>query len=203
MRLARILLHMRSLHKWRKPELANLLQRVEYTVGECHSAHDEEIETPPGFGYLSPGIEADLFLAASSQSNLSRAHPSQPTVLRAFVGGQRAAEQLELDDESLVKVVTDELEFVLERSFHVLNMSKCCGGLRASRFINLEPRDSGKNRDLVGGLPGLHLGNWIGGASVAECITRANTSYQDNLVNKANRPCQNRTYEHRYEAKMR
>ena len=93
------------------------------------------------------------------------------------MGGQRAAEQLALDDESLVKVVTDELEFILDKK---LPRPQRVQVLRWPTSLAFYQPGTTKHweevEDLVSGLPGLHLGgNWIGGASVAECITRANT----------------------------
>ena len=161
------------------PELANLLQRVEYTpLGNVILHYDEEIETPPGFGYLSPGIEARPILGCLFLNQIfPELIPASTTVLRAFVGGQRAAEQLELDDESLVKVVTDELEFVLDKKLPRPQHVQVLRWPTSLAFYQPGTSRQWKEvEDLVGGLPGLHLGgNWIGGASVAECITRANT----------------------------
>ena len=82
-----------------------------------------------------------------------------------------------IDNESLIKVVTDELEFVLGKK---LPRPKRVQVLRWP--MSLAFYQSGTCRlweqieQVAQTLPGLHLGgNWIGGASVAECISRGNT----------------------------
>ena len=100
--------------------------------------------------------------------------PSSCTVLRAFVGGQRAKEELMLDDAALVDMITKELEIVLEQplpeptSSHVLRWPQSLPFYNKGTCQRWETLEA-----MVSEAPGLQLGgNWLYGASVADCVSR-------------------------------
>ena len=109
------------------------------------------------------------------ESNLSRTGSQfSATVLRAFVGGQRAPQDLELDDDALTELATKELEAVLETSLPAPTSTKVLRWKQSLPFYNEGTTQRWEAIEaLVGNIPGLHLGgNWLYGASVADCITR-------------------------------
>jgi oxygen-dependent protoporphyrinogen oxidase len=64
-----------------------------------------------GYGFLVPNCEGRRINGATWISNkFEHRSPADGFLVRCFVGGDRTAEQLELDDESLVRTCRDELE---------------------------------------------------------------------------------------------
>ena len=157
-------------------ELGTLLSEVCYTpLGNVIFYYDSRIETPHGFGYLSPGIEGRPMLGCLFLNRIfPELVPSSCTVLRAFVGGQRAPQDLELDDAALTELATKELEAVLQTSLPPPTSTKVLRWKQSLPFYNQGTTQRWEAIEtLVRNLPGLHLGgNWLYGASVADCVSR-------------------------------
>jgi len=125
-----------------------------------------------GFGFVVPAVERRATIACSF-SSVKYAHraPSGMVLLRAFVGGALAPQNLELDDEQMVGAVTSDLGELLgvrvpplqslvsryERSmpqYHVGHLA---------RVARIE--------DRVAQVPGLGLaGNAYRGTGIPDCI---------------------------------
>jgi oxygen-dependent protoporphyrinogen oxidase len=159
-----------------KPELSQELAKVDYTpLGNVILYFDSPVQTPQGFGYLSPGVENRPMLGCLFLNRIfPELVPSSCTVLRAFVGGQRAKEELMLDDAALVEMTLKELEIVLEQplpkptSSHVLRWPQSLPFYNKGTCQRWETLEA-----MVSKAPGLQLGgNWLYGASVADCVSR-------------------------------
>ena len=159
-----------------QPELSKLLHEIEYTpLGNVILYFDSRIETPPGFGYLSPGIEGRPMLGCLFLNRIfPELVPETCTVLRAFVGGQRAKEELDLSDGALVEMALKELEITLEQSLPTPTSTLVLRWPQSLPFYNKGTCQRWEAIEaIVKQTPGLELGgNWIHGASVADCVSR-------------------------------
>lgn len=161
------------------PTLVEQLDAFEYTpLGNVIFYFEEPIESPPGFGYLSPGIEDRPILGCLFLERIfPELVPKDCTVLRAFIGGQRASDQVKLSDDDLIKVVTDELQAVLKCTLPTPTQVKVVRWPTSLPFYGIGT--SARWQKLEATLTkfeGLYLGgNWIHGASVADCVSRGDT----------------------------
>lgn len=165
---------------------ANLLQATDAQLaGDLQSIHyapcaivlvayrRAEIGHPlDGFGIVVPEIENRRILAASFPSNKfpGRA-PDDHVLIRVFVGGARHPEQIELSDEQLKLMVTEELSDMLS----IRGQPRL---FQAVRWRNAMPQYHLGHVDLVRRIearaamhPGLALaGNAYHGVGIPDCI---------------------------------
>lgn len=99
------------------PELAGMLGAIRYvsTATVSLGFDASELGHPlNGFGFVIPRQEPTRLLACTWTST-KFVHRAQPgtALLRAFIGGPRRQELVDLDDESLVAVVREELRDIL------------------------------------------------------------------------------------------
>lgn len=125
-----------------------------------------------GFGFVVPEIESRRILAASFSSNKfpGRA-PDDCVLLRVFVGGARHPELVELRDDQLREIVTEELaEIISARDEPMM--------FKVTRWRNAMPQYHLGHAELVrriearaAALPGLALaGNAYHGVGIPDCI---------------------------------
>ena len=159
--------------------LSDALGQIQYTPLINVILHFEErVPTPQGFGYLNPGMEERSMLGCLFLHHVFPELIPQPnTVFRAFLGGQRAKDQMEYDDDMLVSLAKDELEDVLNLKLPAPKEVKV---LRWPTSVAFYEQGTGKRWDSIDHLleqePGLQLGgNWYQGVSVADCISRGET----------------------------
>jgi oxygen-dependent protoporphyrinogen oxidase len=125
-----------------------------------------------GFGFVVPEIEQRRILACSFSSNKfpGRA-PDGQVLLRVFVGGARHPEQLELDDEQLRRIVSEELTELLS-----IRGEPTLFGI--TRWASAMPQYHLGHCDIVSQIesvvaaaPGLALaGNAYRGVGIPDCI---------------------------------
>lgn len=125
-----------------------------------------------GFGLLAPHAEGRRILGAIFTSTLfPAAAPAGHALLTAMVGGRRAPERVDLDDEALVRLVREELGELLGIQ----------GAPVFQRLIRWQPgipqptpawaASSREADELERAHPGLTvLGNWRHGVGVPDCI---------------------------------
>lgn len=125
-----------------------------------------------GFGLLAPHAEGRRILGAIFTSTLfPAAAPAGHALLTAMVGGRRAAERVDLDDETLVRLVREELGELLgiqgEPVFQ--RIARWQPGIPQPT-----PAWAASTREadeLERAHPGLTvLGNWRHGVGVPDCI---------------------------------
>ena len=133
----------------------------------------EQVRHPlDGFGFVAPEIERRRILACSFSSNKfpDRAPPGQ-VLLRVFVGGARQPELMELDDDAMRRLVTEELADLLGISGSPTRFELC-------RWTEAMPQYHLGHRELVdriearaAGIAGLALaGNAYRGVGIPDCI---------------------------------
>ncbi len=162
------------------PELARLLERVEYApLAAVHLGFDRAAVAHPlaGMGYLVPRREASELTGVQWISSLfpERAPPGK-VLLSAYLGGARAAQILEWDDGRCAQTVLA----ALRRWFGVRAEPERLWVDRHARGLPLYHRAYG---DLIGAVehrlrrwPGLHLAaNFVGGISTRDRIVCAHT----------------------------
>lgn len=157
------------------PELSRRLQEVEYaSAAIVVTAHRLSDITHPcdAFGLVIPRIENRKVLAVSflSRKFPGRA-PAGSIILRTFVGGATQPEQLDVDDDTLLQKVRDELKGMLG-----------VGGtpelVRIARWDRAMPQYHVGHlsriatiRELASSLKGLSLaGNAYAGVGLPDCI---------------------------------
>lgn len=157
------------------PAIAAAAAELEYaSCATLHFAYDRSAVQArlPGFGFFVPRSEQSPLLACSfpSEKYPSRA-PSDQILLRAFVGGARSPDLLQLDDHDLIEQTAIEVERWLrirgERRFvhverHADSMPQFVNGY--SRVI------ADLNRRLEE-TPGLFVaGSVVGAYGIPDCI---------------------------------
>ncbi len=125
-----------------------------------------------GFGFLVPAKERRRILGTIWSSSLfpGRA-PQGQAALTTFVGGSRQPEITELSDDSIVKVVTEELS-------SIMGISGCPTYRRIARWKRAIPQYNLGHLSIVRQMegfeqqhPGVFIsGNFRGGISVGDCI---------------------------------
>jgi len=101
----------------RHPELAGMLDAIRYvstatvSLGYDAATFDHPLD---GFGFVVPRKEPTRLLAATWTSTkfTHRARPGT-VLLRAFIGGPRREDLVDLDDEALVGLVREELRVIM------------------------------------------------------------------------------------------
>jgi oxygen-dependent protoporphyrinogen oxidase len=100
-----------------QPELADMLDAVKYvsTATVSLGFDADGFEHPlDGFGFVIPRQEPTRLLACTWTSTKFPQRATPGTVLlRAFIGGPRREELVDLDDEALVRLVRDELRTIM------------------------------------------------------------------------------------------
>ena len=156
------------------PELAAELAAIEYTssitVGLGYDAG--EVTLPSGFGFLVPRSEGSKMLACTfvHQKFPGRA-PADRALLRVFVPGGDAGENLQLSDNELLGAVRAELREVLgltasPRFARVFRWPRAMAQYTVGHLDRMERIKSLRDR-----VPGLALaGNAYSGIGVPDCI---------------------------------
>jgi protoporphyrinogen/coproporphyrinogen III oxidase len=97
--------------------LAENLARIEYagTAVVSLAMRRDQISHPlDGFGFVVPAIENRRILAASFASiKFAGRAPADTVLVRAFIGGACQGELLDLDDEALRRIASEELRALL------------------------------------------------------------------------------------------
>jgi oxygen-dependent protoporphyrinogen oxidase len=157
------------------PELAVVLRRIEYPpVAVAASVYPRtSVEHPlDGFGVLIPAVERRGILGVIFSSTLfpNRA-PEGLVVLTSFIGGARQPEYAQRDPD----LIRFELHRELQRT---LGISAPPVSVDLKTWQHAIPQYNVGYGEILAGIaqaedrhPGLHLlGNFRGGASVADCI---------------------------------
>jgi len=159
------------------PELARLLAEIPYTgTAIVAMAFDQSQVGHPldGMGAVIPAIEKSPLMAISF-SNRKYPHRAPPgkVLLRAFLGGAKRPDLLDLDDQQLREVVLAELQ----RLLHI--QGRPCLELVARWPASMPQYPVGHKervaeiRRLLGRWPGLALaGNAYQGIGLPDCIHR-------------------------------
>lgn len=100
--------------------LAKSLSTINYSSAMTVAlAYDAAIagQLPPGFGFLIPQKEKRRMLACTFvHAKFSHRVPEGHALLRCFLGGSRDPGVLQLDDETVLKLVREELKSILQLS---------------------------------------------------------------------------------------
>lgn len=164
-------------------ELSRRLAEIPYAGAAVISLgyEREQIKHPlDAFGFVVPEVENRRILAASFSSvKFPDRAPKDKVLLRAFVGGAKQPEMLELSDAEMEAVVQEELDALLGvRGLPLF----CCVG----RYLDKMPQYHLGHRQRVeaiesraAALPGLQLaGNAYHGVGIPDCITSGEQAAQ-------------------------
>lgn len=99
------------------PEAAETLRQLRYVSTGTISLAFKESDIPKplnGFGVVIPSSEKRPINAITiSSTKFDHRAPEGHVLLRAFFGGSRSPESMQLEDDALLKVVRDELQSIL------------------------------------------------------------------------------------------
>ena len=157
------------------PELSSELGAIPYsssiTVGLGYDRRVRE-SLPPGFGFLVPRSEGKKLLAATFVHNkFPHRAPDDRALLRCFFAGRNAEAVWQLDDESIVGIVRNELQQILGlRTAPVFaRVYKWKSAMAQYGVGHLERLE--RMERLRKQLPGLALaGNAYRGIGVPDCV---------------------------------
>ena len=130
-----------------------------------------------GFGFLAPHEEGRGILGALWTSSVFPGHraPDSKVLVRCMVGGARAPERLDLDDDALVALVRDELQATMgvdvpPEHVAVFRHQHAIPGYPTGHLERLAELES----SLVAAAPGLLLGgNAYRGIGINDCVAAA------------------------------
>ncbi|MDD5217924.1 MAG: protoporphyrinogen oxidase [Candidatus Omnitrophica bacterium] len=131
-----------------------------------------------GFGFVVPAYTGRKIVACSFSSvKFAGRAPADMVLLRAFVGGALHREVYESDDETMLKIVRDELR-------HYLGIEKAPRFSSIRRYPHAMPQYRVGHLDLVRSIqskatafPGLYLaGNAFRGIGVPDCVKQAESA---------------------------
>ena len=98
-------------------ELKDMLNAIRYvntatiSLGYEASTFDHPLD---GFGFVIPRTEPTKLLACTwTSTKFNHRAPDNHVLLRVFVGGPRRQEHVELDDDTLIQMVRDELKTIM------------------------------------------------------------------------------------------
>ncbi len=137
----------------------------------------EDLPRPlDGFGYLIPSREGRRLLGVLWSSTLfpGRA-PEGHALLRVIIGGARSPELLDLADDDLLTVVTEELRITLGGALPAPAFQRIVRWPRGIPQYTLGHLDRvAAAEEALAAWPGLYLGgNGLYGVSLADCVARA------------------------------
>jgi oxygen-dependent protoporphyrinogen oxidase len=144
-----------------------------------------EVKLPPGFGFLVPRGEARRMIACTFIHNkFENRAPEGTALLRAFLGGARDAEVLDLSDTEIVEIVRRELREILNvtaepRLIRVFKSYKAMPQYEVGHLLRIARLEMHIQR-----LPGLHLtGNAYHGIGIPDCV-RSGRSAADAIMRR-------------------
>ncbi|MFP6626232.1 MAG: protoporphyrinogen oxidase [Deltaproteobacteria bacterium] len=129
-----------------------------------------------GFGFVVPAIEGRTILACTFATRKFSGRAPEGTVLvRAFVGGALFPEKLDMDDETMIRAVVQDLR-------DLLKLKAAPREVLVTRHQSAMPQYQVGHLDrvatienCVSELDGLELaGNFLGGPGIPDCIRMAN-----------------------------
>lgn len=169
--VARVLVHS-------APEVAELAAQVSYPSISvvCLGVREKGLSRPlDGFGFLVPGRERRHILGTLWDSAIfpERA-PAGYVLLRTLVGGARASNVAALPDNSLVDLVREELEELMDMRVQP-DFVKVFRWREAIPQYEVGHQDRMKRLDeALKRYPGLFIRcNWVGGVSLNDCVANS------------------------------
>lgn len=158
--------------------IADALKTVDYSPVAVvfHGYAKKQIEHPlDGFGFLVPAIENRKVLGSiwSSTKFLNRA-PDGHVALTTFIGGERQPELLQNDEDTLFKIVENELHELIgvtgqpvSRKIRILPKAIPQFGLQHKTILEtINAFEAGHRQIRI-------AGNFLRGVGVADCIANA------------------------------
>jgi oxygen-dependent protoporphyrinogen oxidase len=164
-------------------ELRSLLGQIEYaSTAIVVSGHRlSDIEHPlDSFGLVIPAIEKRKVIAVSfSSRKFPGRAPDGRVLLRTFVGGAMQPELLELDDEEIVRVVSQELSEMLGVRGQPDFMEVVRWNRAMPQYHLGHVERVSRIFELAESLPGIELaGNAYHGVGLPDCIASAEAAVE-------------------------
>jgi oxygen-dependent protoporphyrinogen oxidase len=160
-------------------ELAALLGQIEYASSTVatFAFQKEQIGRPlDGFGFVVPRIEnRDIVAASFSTVKFPGRAPDSTVLVRVFLGGAQRPELVELPDEELVRIASDELGKILKTTGSPLHtdVTKWHEKMPQYHVGHVQLVDAIEAR--VSQLPGIALaGNGYRGVGIPWCVRSGN-----------------------------
>jgi oxygen-dependent protoporphyrinogen oxidase len=125
-----------------------------------------------GYGFLVPNCEERRINGATWISNkFEHRSPDDGFLVRCFVGGDRTAEQLELDDEALVRMCREELREIAGVTAEPL-FNRVYRWKRSNPQYDVGHAERSRRIDaLLEAQPGLHItGSGFRGIGLPDCV---------------------------------
>ena len=154
-------------------DLVDLLNGIRYVDTATVSLGYEKENFPHplnGFGFVIPRSEPTRILACTwTSTKFDHRAPEEHVLLRAFIGGPRRQELVQLSEEELVKLVREELETIM-------GIDVAPKVARVFRWIRSNPQYDVGHLDRVGQMeelcpPGIYLtGSAYRGVGIPDCV---------------------------------
>jgi oxygen-dependent protoporphyrinogen oxidase len=158
-----------------QPQLAGLLERIQYTSSAAVALACSELPLPPGHGFLVPRAEKRQMLACTfvHKKFLHRA-PEGSSLLRSFISSSRVPGLRGLSDSAIEEIVLRELQ-------DILGLSIKPRFTRVFRWESALPQyETGhlervaEMEKMFAALPGAHIiGNSFHGIGIPDCVRSA------------------------------
>lgn len=158
------------------PGLANELLAIKYApIAVVHLSLPLEMDLN-GFGFLVPRNQGIRLLGSIWSSSLfpNRA-PDKEILLTNFIGGSHDEKAVELADEELGQIVSQEIKSILNlkntpKAISIYKYQKAIPQYTLGHLTRLATIESELNSQ-----PGLYLAsNYLQGVSLGDCVSRAN-----------------------------
>jgi oxygen-dependent protoporphyrinogen oxidase len=155
-----------------QPKLAELLGQIQYTSSAAIALAYDQVELPPGHGFLVPASEDRKMLACTFvHKKFPHRAPEGSALLRCFISSARVPELLSYTDDALAEIVQKELRQILHlaatpRFVRVFSWAYALPQYETGHLDRVAQMEQ-----LLRELPGVTIiGNSFYGIGVPDCI---------------------------------
>jgi len=155
-----------------QPKLAELLRQIQYTSSAAIALAYDQVELPPGHGFLVPASENRKMLACTFvHKKFPHRAPEGSALLRCFISSARVPELLNYTDDVLAEIMQKELREILHLTAtpRFVQVSRWACALPQYEIGHLDR--VARMEQLLRELPGISIiGNSFYGIGVPDCI---------------------------------
>jgi oxygen-dependent protoporphyrinogen oxidase len=171
------------------PSLIEGLERIEYTSSVAVALAYENVELPPGHGFLVPRSENRKMMACTFvHKKFSHRAPEGARLLRCFFSSSRVPDLLSYSDEDFVTMAEQELKDILGLEARPIFARTFRWNRAMAQYETGHLERVAAMEKIIADMPGFHIiGNSFHGIGVPDCIRSARQAVEQ-ITSGASQP---------------